>query len=178
MHVTLPTDPSAAVARPALTLHAPTPARTDALGRALAAALAPGDVVALQGALGAGKSHLARAIIRARLGDPQAEVPSPTYTLVNVYSAPAVTPGAASGAAAEIWHADLYRIDPEEIGEIGLAEALDHAILLVEWPDRWPGLPARRLEIALATAGEGRDIAVAPHGAGWSAALQALRGTS
>lgn len=152
----------------ALTLHAATPDRTDALGRALAPALAPGDVVALHGALGAGKSHLARAVIRARLGEPEAEVPSPTYTLVNVYAAP----------GAEVWHADLYRVDPEEIAEIGLGDALDHAILLVEWPDRWPGLPARRLDLALSAVDEGRDIAMTPHGAGWSAAVQALRGAA
>ncbi len=185
---TLPTAPEAPAARPALMLRAAAPCRTDALGRALAAALRPGDVVALQGALGAGKSHLARAVIRGWLGDPMAEVPSPTYTLVNVYAAPGTTPGAAPGArpaagpgassGAEIWHADLYRVDPEEIAEIGLADVLEHAILLVEWPDRWPGLPARRLEIALAAAGEGRDIAVTPHGAGWSAAVQALRDAS
>lgn len=155
----------------ALTLHAATPDRTDALGRALAPALAPGDVVALHGALGVGKSHLARAVIRARLGEPAAEVPSPTYTLVNVYALPGV-------AGAEIWHADLYRVDPEEVAEIGLGDAPDHAILLVEWPDRWPGLPHRRLDLALSAAGEGRDIAVTPYGPGWAAAMQALRGAA
>ena len=152
----------------ALTVHVATPEKTDALGRALAPALVPGDVVALHGALGAGKSHLARAVIRARLGSLGAEAPSPTYTLVNVY----VLPG---GAGAEIWHADLYRVDPEEIAEIGLCDALEHAILLVEWPDRWPELPTRRLDIALSAAGEGRDVAVTPHGPGWTAAVQALR---
>jgi tRNA threonylcarbamoyl adenosine modification protein YjeE len=149
----------------ALSLHAAAPQATDAIGRALAPTLAPGDLVALHGPLGAGKSHLARAIVRARLGDSRAEVPSPTYTLVNVYAAP----------GGEIWHADLYRIDAEELAEIGLAEALGHAILLVEWPDRWTGLPARRLDIALAAAGEGREIAVTAHGSGWQSALDALR---
>ena len=149
----------------ALSLHAATPQATDAIGRALAPALAPGDLVALHGSLGAGKSHLARAIVRARLEDPEAEVPSPTYTLVNVYAAP----------GAEIWHADLYRVGPEELAEIGLSDALEHAILLVEWPDRWPGLPARRLDIALSGAGEGREIAVTAHGQGWQHALDALR---
>lgn len=145
-------------------LHAPTPDATDAIGRALAPVLAAGDVVALHGPMGAGKSHLARAVIRARLGDPQAEVPSPTYTLVNVYAAP----------DAEIWHADLYRVDAEEVAEIGLADALGHAIVLVEWPDRWAGLPERRLDVALSGAGEGRDIAVTPRGRGWDRALGAL----
>lgn len=149
----------------ALSLHAATAEETDALGRALAPALAPGDVVALSGPLGAGKSHLARAIIRARLGDRQAEVPSPTYTLVNVYAPP----------GGEIWHADLYRVDAEEVAEIGLTDALAHAILLVEWPERWTGLPERRLDVALALAGEGRDIAVTARGAGWEPAIAALR---
>ena len=148
-----------------LSLHAATAEATDALGRALAPALAPGDVVALSGPLGAGKSHLARAVIRARLGDPEAEVPSPTYTLVNVYAA----------GEAEIWHADLYRVDAEEVAEIGLADALAHGILLVEWPDRWPDLPDRRLDVALAPAGAGRDVTITARGAGWEAALGALR---
>lgn len=151
--------------RAALSLDAATPEETDAIGRRLAPVLVPGDVVALHGPLGAGKSHLARAIIRARLGDPQAEVPSPSYTLVNIYSAP----------GGEIWHADLYRIDPEEMGEIGLADSVGHALLLVEWAERWPDLPARRLGIALAPAGDGRRLDVTPHGAGWGAALLALR---
>jgi tRNA threonylcarbamoyl adenosine modification protein YjeE len=149
----------------ALSLHAATPQATDVIGRALAPVLAPGDLVALHGSLGAGKSHLARAIVRARLGDPRAEVPSPTYTLVNVYAAP----------GAEIWHADLYRVDPEELAEIGLPDALEHAILLVEWPDRWPGLPARRLDIALSGSGESRKIEVTARGQGWHRALDALR---
>lgn len=152
----------------ALALHAPGPHATDAIGRALGPALAAGDVVALSGPLGAGKSHLARAVIRARLGDPRAEVPSPTYTLVNVYDAP----------GGEIWHADLYRVDADETDEIGLADALGRAVLLVEWPDRWPGLPDRHLALALAPAGDGRDIAVTARGPGWDAALSALRGAA
>jgi tRNA threonylcarbamoyladenosine biosynthesis protein TsaE len=147
-------------------LRAATPDETDAIGRALAGALAPGDLVALRGPLGAGKSHLARAIIRGRLADPRAEVPSPSYTLVNIYEA----------EGGEIWHADLYRIDPEELGEIGLADAPPDAILLVEWAERWPGLPARRLEIRIgfAPAG-GRTLTVLPHGAGWGRVARALR---
>lgn len=147
-----------------LSLHAANPDATDAIGHALAPVLRAGDLVALHGTLGAGKSHLARAIIRARLGDPQAEIASPTYTLVNIYAA----------ADGEIWHADLYRVDGEEIAEIGLGDALDHALLLVEWPERWPDLPERRLDISLTASGEGREIRVAAHGSGWDAALEAL----
>lgn len=160
---------SACAAVPAndtLRLFAATPAETDAIGCALAPALAPGDVLALHGPLGAGKSQLARAVVRARLGDPAAEVPSPTYTIVNVYAAP----------GGEIWHADLYRVDPEELGEIGLPEALDHAILLVEWAGHWPEMPARRLDIALAPANGGRSLAITPQGGGWADALRALGG--
>src|SRR5690625_1099198 len=147
-----------------LSLHAADPQATDAIGRALAPVLRVGDLVALRGTLGAGKSHLARAIIRARLGDPEAEIASPTYTLVNIY-------GTAEG---EIWHADLYRVDGEEIAEIGLADALDHALLLVEWPERWADLPERRLDINLAASGDGREISVVAHGNGWDAALMAV----
>jgi tRNA threonylcarbamoyl adenosine modification protein YjeE len=146
-------------------LRAATPDETDAIGRALAAALAAGDVVALHGPLGAGKSHLARAVIRARLADPLAEVPSPSYTLVNIYQAD----------GGEIWHADLYRVDPEELAEIGLADAPPDAILLVEWAERWPGLPARRIDIALAFAPDGgRVVTVTTEGAGWGRVLRAI----
>lgn len=151
---------------PVLSLCAATPAETDGIGRRLAAMLTPGDVVALHGPLGAGKSHLARAVIRARLDDPEAHVPSPSYTLINIYEA----------GHAEIWHADLYRVEPEEVGELGLTDAPRDAILLVEWAGRWPGLPARRLDVALDFAGErGRNICVTPHGPGWEGALRALR---
>jgi tRNA threonylcarbamoyladenosine biosynthesis protein TsaE len=159
--------PSAAVAPdpPVLSLHAATAAETDAIGRSLAAVLRPGDVVALHGPLGAGKSHLARAVIRARLAEPDAEVPSPSYTLVNIYEA----------RDCEVWHADLYRVDPDEVAELGLADAPPDAILLVEWAGRWPGLPARRLDIALDFAGEeGRSLGLTPRGAGWERVLRML----
>jgi tRNA threonylcarbamoyladenosine biosynthesis protein TsaE len=114
----------------------PDAAASAALGERLAACLAPGDTLLLQGQLGAGKSHLARAAIRALIGPGGAsvEVPSPTFTLVQVYDT----------AAGEVWHADLYRLsDPQEIDELGLDAAMDTAICLVEWPDRiapdWPG---------------------------------------
>lgn len=113
----------------------PDPAATEALARAIAPRLAPGDTLLLQGQLGAGKSHFARALIRALLGieEGQGEIPSPTFTLVQCYD----------GARGEIWHADLYRLsDPQEIVELGLDIAMDDAICLIEWPDRiapdWP----------------------------------------
>ena len=120
-------------------------AATDALGARLAAVLRPGDIVALEGDLGAGKTHLARAIIRALQAaaqEPPEDVPSPSYTLVQSYSA----------GATEILHADLYRLGgPEEATELGLAAAFDAgAICLIEWPDRLGGdLPEHALRLAL-----------------------------
>lgn len=111
----------------------PTPEATDALAARLAKVVQPGDTLLLSGALGAGKTHLARALIRACLGNPSEPVPSPTFTLVQTYDA---------GETA-LWHADLYRLgDPGEVAELGLDDAFDDAICLIEWPDRlapdWP----------------------------------------
>lgn len=142
------------------TLMLPDPAATAALGRRLARQLRRGDLVALSGPLGAGKSDLARAMIRAVLAAPEAEVPSPTFTLVQTY-----TP--ADPAAPAIWHCDLYRLDdPEEVAALALDEALGEAALLVEWPDRLGSrLPADRLDLGLAPAPDGGRIArLAGHG--------------
>jgi tRNA threonylcarbamoyladenosine biosynthesis protein TsaE len=99
-----------------------------------------GDVIALSGGLGAGKTRLARAFIGA-LMDEAEEVPSPTFTLVQTYES----------LAGSIWHFDLYRVDrPDEVFELGFEEALAEGISLIEWPERLRGmLPADRLEIAL-----------------------------
>lgn len=163
-------DPAAAPPPSRLRLALASEDETRRMGAALAPALRAGDVVALSGGLGAGKSALARAVIRALLRDPEHEVPSPSYTLVNVHAAD-------DADAPEIWHADLYRLaGAEEAAELGLAEAGAHAILLIEWPERMgAGLPARRLCLALAIAGEQeRAVSVAAHGPGWEAALEAL----
>lgn len=99
------------------------------MAAALALKASPGDLFALSGDLGAGKSTFARAFIRALLGDNEAEVPSPTFTLVQSYS-----------ADFEIYHTDLYRLeDPEEVYDLGLDEERDRSVILVEWPDRMPG---------------------------------------
>jgi N-acetylmuramate 1-kinase len=103
---------------------------TEDLGLFLSEFLMPGDVVALSGGLGGGKTTLARAVIRELVGDPQLEVPSPTFTLIQPYTA-------RDGRA--IIHADLYRLrDPDELVELGFDEMAEGAITLVEWPDRMP----------------------------------------
>ena len=132
-----------------LSLFLPDEEATAALGRRLAGRLAPGDAVLLDGPIGSGKTHLARALIRARLGRDE-DVPSPTFTLVQSYDAP----------GGEIWHADLYRlIHPDEVLELGLEDAFATAICLVEWPDRLGRhLPARALRLSFGPEGEGRRV--------------------
>ncbi len=105
------------------------PEDTSALAARLGAGLVAGDVVLLSGPVGAGKSLFARALIQARLADlgRYEDVPSPSFTLVQTYDLGKV----------EIWHADLYRLsDPYDALELGLEQAFDEAICLVEWPER------------------------------------------
>ena len=111
----------------------------------------PGDAILLEGPIGAGKSCLARAFIRARLGADE-EVPSPTFTLVQVYDDDGI----------EIWHADLYRLThSDEVWELGLDQAFETAICLVEWPDRLGShLPPDALTVRLEAHGEGRMAVV------------------
>jgi len=142
----------------------PDEAATVALGRALAARLRPGDCVLLEGEIGAGKSALARAIIRALCGE-GTEVPSPTFTLVQSYDC----------AAGEIWHSDLYRLsDPHEAVELGLTDAFAGAICLVEWPDRLgPYRPGDALTITMA-AGAQAHAAQLAGSARWASLLTGL----
>jgi tRNA threonylcarbamoyladenosine biosynthesis protein TsaE len=144
---------------------------TARMGAALGRALRPGDVLLLEGPLGAGKSALARAAILARLAEEGRveETPSPTYTLVQTYPSP----------RGDIWHADLYRLSgPGEALELGLTEAFGDAICLIEWPDRLGAFaPARamRLRLGFPPSGEGRVAELIPRGEGWDAALAAAR---
>ncbi len=102
----------------------------EAYGRRLAGSLEPGDIVALTGDLGAGKSTFARVAIRALLDDEKIDVPSPTFTLVQTYT---------GGDGCEICHADLYRLeDEEELYELGLDDLRERAIFFIEWPDKLP----------------------------------------
>jgi tRNA threonylcarbamoyladenosine biosynthesis protein TsaE len=136
---------------PSRTLTLSTAAETESLGQRLAALARPGDAVLLEGPIGAGKSCLARAFIRARLGADE-EVPSPTFTLVQVYD----------DNGTEIWHADLYRLThPDEVWELGLDQAFETAICLIEWPDRLGShLPSDALTIRLQAQGDGRQATV------------------
>ena len=120
---------------------------TEQLGATLAARLRPGDVVGLKGELGAGKTTLARAILRAAAGDPDLIVPSPTFTLVEVYETPGGT----------YWHFDLYRLEtPEQVFELGWEEARAGGIVLLEWPERLGPLLPQHLSVVLEIDGDGR----------------------
>jgi tRNA threonylcarbamoyladenosine biosynthesis protein TsaE len=135
----------------------------------VARAAVPGDVIALRGDLGSGKTAFARAFIRA-LTAPDEEVPSPTFTLVQTYPAEAGT----------IYHFDFYRIeDPDEAWEIGIEEAFVGGIALIEWPERLGTLlPADRLDVRLEIPSGGGDnvrrVTLVP-GAAWAGRMATLR---
>lgn len=140
----------------------------------LAAQLAPrlktGDVLALSGGLGAGKTAFARALIHA-LEPAAGEVPSPTFTLVQTYDLPNLS----------IWHFDLYRLAEKEMDilELGWDEARRFGVSLVEWPERLGGLlPKDRLEINIAfneDSENSRLVTLAPHGS-WRPRLEGIKG--
>jgi tRNA threonylcarbamoyl adenosine modification protein YjeE len=140
-------------------------AATEVLGRRLAVAARSGDVIALVGPLGAGKTTLARAFIRA-LTSAGEEVPSPTFTLVQTYA----------GSPGPIWHFDLFRLSrPEEALELGIEDAFAEGIVLIEWPERLGALlPAHRLEVRLDVAADGDSRKVEITGASWNDRLRVL----
>jgi tRNA threonylcarbamoyl adenosine modification protein YjeE len=127
----------------------------------IAIALEPGDLITLSGDLGAGKTTLARALIRYLAGDPTVEVPSPSFTLIQTYDLPRFT----------VVHADLYRLSgASELTELGFEDLPAGAVTLIEWPDRAPGfLPSDRLDIAITLAPElgleHRNLRITGHGA-------------
>ena len=144
----------------AVELELKTPQDVERLGAALARLLRPGDALLLWGELGAGKTTLARGLVRA-LADPDEEVPSPTFTLVQTYEGPDFP----------VAHFDLYRLSgPREVFELGFDEALDVGAAVVEWPQRLGArLPPDRLDIELRHTrvggpDEGRHARLEPHG--------------
>src|SRR5215471_16061523 len=110
----------------------------------IAIALEPGDMITLSGDLGAGKTTFARAMIRHLAGDPTVEVPSPSFTLIQIYDLPRFP----------VVHADLYRVSgASELAELGFEDLPAGAVTLLEWPDRaGASLPADRLDIAITLA--------------------------
>ncbi len=155
-------EPQATIA-----IYLPDGEATSQLGRVLAKILHPGLSLLLSGTIGAGKSHLARALIRARLGRME-DVPSPTFTLVQVYE----------NAGGDLWHADLYRLSQlDEVTELGLEGAFNTAICLIEWPERLGRMaPTHAINLHLTDQDTGRlatltgPSAIIAHVAGlWSA---------
>lgn len=138
------------------------PEDTSDLARRIGVALQPGSVLLLEGPVGAGKTHFARSLIQSLLAVPE-DVPSPTFTLVQVYDAP----------SGEIWHADLYRLtSPDEVVELGLEDAFETAICLVEWPDRLGDLrPPGALTLTFAADGDSSRRIEARGPAVWDAIL-------
>lgn len=149
-----------------LLYRAESPRATEALAEKIAQVSQPGDLITLDGDLGAGKSHFARAFIRALCGAGIA-VPSPTFALIQSYDGPSFP----------LHHFDLYRLEaPEELEELGLWDALDTGLCLIEWPDRAAGLlPQTGLRIAITPGDtdEAREIALTA-GPGWTGRRAAL----
>lgn len=127
----------------------PDPQATDKLAGDLAPYLMPGDVIALTGYLGAGKSHFARALVRA-LGSRQKHLPSPTFTLLQTYD----------DTRMPVAHTDFYRLgDPSEAEELNLDPFIEHGLTVIEWADNAPHMcPARTLWVRLEDEGGGRSI--------------------
>lgn len=152
---------------PTLSLTLADEAATARLARTLAPVLGAGDTLALSGPIGAGKSFFARALIRHRLyavGKDE-DVPSPTFTLVQTYEA----------GDLEIWHSDLYRLSlADELFELGLEEAFENALCLIEWPDRMgDDLPGTTLclEFTPDPEGHSRRLTLTARAESWAARL-------
>ena len=150
-----------------LSLHLSEPDATEAVARHLARHCAPGDVFLLQGDVGAGKTHFARAFIRSLLSVPE-DIPSPTFTIVQTYDT----------EKGEVWHCDLYRVGVSEIDELGLDEAFETAVTLIEWPDRLgPLLPQNALVLTFrpGSTDTSRDCDMSWSDPKWDAAMRGLQ---
>lgn len=144
------------------------PEETTRLAQKLGQCLQPGDVILMQGGIGAGKTHFARSLIQSLQDQPE-DVPSPTFTLVQVYDT----------NAGELWHADLYRLgSPDECVELGLADAFETAICLIEWPDRLEDLSpdtALHLHLIDAAQNDSRDVVFSWAANRWTDVVAGLR---
>ncbi|OSQ40578.1 tRNA (adenosine(37)-N6)-threonylcarbamoyltransferase complex ATPase subunit type 1 TsaE [Thalassospira mesophila] len=145
-------------------------AGTEKLAASLAATAGAGDVILMHGTLGMGKSAFCRAYIRALADNPDEEVPSPTFTLVQVYELEPLP----------VWHFDLYRLsDPEEVHELDIEDAFNEAVSLIEWPDRLEYLtPENRLDIYIEPGSnpDARQIKLVAHGNDWEKRLDSVTG--
>lgn len=145
---------------------------TETLAGQLAALAKAGDVILMHGTLGMGKSAFCRAYIRALAGNPHEEVPSPTFTLVQIYELDPVP----------VWHFDLYRLsDPEEIHELDIEDAFADGVSLIEWPDRLEYLtPQDRLDIHIEPGlnPDARVFQLVPHGEDWEKRITNLPGAA
>ncbi len=119
------------------TVHTSSEEETSEAGRGLAAELRVGDVVLIDGPLGAGKTAFVRGIAEGLGADPS-DVSSPTFTILQQYA-----------GTSTLYHADLYRLTPAEAADIGLEETGLDGVLAVEWPDRWNGQPASAIRVQI-----------------------------
>ena len=121
------------------------------VARRFASRLEPGDVLLIEGPLGAGKTAFVRGIAQG-LGLSGDEVSSPTFTLIQEYD----------GGRLKLFHADLYRLTPVEAADLGLDETGDGGVLAVEWPDRWPRPPAGVVRVSISRVDDQtREISIA-----------------
>lgn len=143
------------------------PEATRLFAQSLAPLLTAGDVILLHGSVGAGKTHFARSLIQSRLKVPE-DVPSPTFTIVQTYDLDGV----------DLWHCDLYRLSsPDEAIELGLEDAFEDAICLVEWPDRLAELApddALNIRFSADTVPEHRQAEIWSTSAKWTPILDRL----
>jgi len=137
----------------------PNEAETARIAQKLSKLVQKGDVVALHGDLGAGKTTFSKALIRYLVGLPNLEVPSPTFTLVQTYES----------SRFPIWHFDMYRLDdPSEIDELGFEETID-GLAIIEWPEKMgETLPTYRIDIKISFENNKRTMTLTPQGKSWS----------